>query len=109
MNFWASWCGPCEAEAPDLMRIYDKLKDKLDIYAVNVTKGDNLKEVKEFLDQYPYPFPVLLDKEGKAAELYQVQVIPTSFLVDRNGVIVDVIHYLPGKELEKKLKEFADS
>lgn len=107
INFWASWCGPCEREAPDLKRLYDKYKDKIDFYAVNITQGDKLNDVKAFVQQHGFTFPVLLDTEGKAAELYRVYAIPTTFLVDRNGVIQDAFNLLNPDELEKRIKRIA--
>ncbi|MGG1518352.1 TlpA disulfide reductase family protein [Paenibacillus oryzisoli] len=103
LNFWASWCGPCEEEAPDLVNVYKKYQGKFDLYAVNVTPGDKMDNIKKFVDTYQYPFPVLLDKEGKNADAYSVIAIPTSFLIDRHGVIREVIHVLSAKELDKKL------
>ncbi|QGQ97432.1 TlpA family protein disulfide reductase [Paenibacillus psychroresistens] len=105
LNFWASWCGPCELEAPDLKNMYDKYKDDFNLYGINTTDKDNLDDMKKFVKQYKLPFPILLDKEGKVADLYRFNLIPTSFLVDRNGVVVDVIHILSPSELERKIKK----
>lgn len=108
LNFWASWCPPCEEEAPDLARLYEKYKDKLDLYAVNVTGNDDAAAAKAFAERYGFTFPVLLDEKLEASKLYRFQVIPTSFLIDRNGVVVDVINLLEPKELEKKMKKLID-
>ncbi|SFL27342.1 Thiol-disulfide isomerase or thioredoxin [Paenibacillus sp. 1_12] len=104
INFWASWCGPCHEEAPDLKQMYEVYKDELDIYAVNVTKGDRMQDVQGFVKQYELPFPVLLDTKGLTAEQYRLQVVPTSFLLNKEGVLVDVIHVLPAKALEAKIR-----
>lgn len=108
LNFWASWCAPCEEEAPDLVRLYEKYKDKMDLYAVNVTGNDELEAAKAFATRYKFTFPVLIDEESNVAKLYRFQVIPTSFLIDRNGVIVDVINLLEPDELEKKMKKLIE-
>ncbi|MEK3909714.1 TlpA disulfide reductase family protein [Paenibacillus sp. FSL H7-0331] len=108
INFWASWCGPCHEEAPDLKRMYEAYKDELDIYAVNVTKGDRLQDVQGFVKQYGLTFPVLLDSKGLTAERYRLQVVPTSFLINKEGVLVDVIHVLPAKALEAKIRLLLD-
>lgn len=105
VNFWASWCGPCRAEAPDLVKIYNKYKDKLDLYAVNVSQGDSMRNIQSFVDEFQFPFPVLLDKEGKAASTYKILAIPTSFLIDKSGKIVEIFNVLPPKELEKKIQK----
>ncbi|MEC0228974.1 TlpA disulfide reductase family protein [Paenibacillus alba] len=103
VNFWASWCGPCEEEAPDLVNVYNKYQGQFDLYAVNVTPGDKMDNIKKFVETHKYPFPVLLDKQGTNAETYRVVAIPTSFLIDKNGVVREVIHVLSAKELDKKI------
>lgn len=105
LNFWASWCGPCEEEAPVLTQIYEKYKDKLDLYAVNATGNDDFDAAKAFAGRFKFGFPVLLDHKLGAFQLYRVQVIPTSYLIDKNGVIVDVVNLLEPAELEKKIKK----
>ncbi|WP_239615278.1 TlpA family protein disulfide reductase [Cohnella mopanensis] len=87
INFWAAWCGPCEVEAPDLKDIYEKHKDQLDLYAVNATKYDKLREAKDFVKEQQIVFPVLTDPKGEALDLYKITGYPVSFIVDRNGVI----------------------
>ncbi|NHN31241.1 TlpA family protein disulfide reductase [Paenibacillus agricola] len=105
INFWASWCGPCHDEAPDLERMYSKYKNELDIYAVNVTKGDQLEEVSKFVKRYGLSFPVLLDQQGSVANKYRLLFVPTSFLVNKQGILVDVIHVLPAEELERRIQQ----
>ncbi|RAV09498.1 TlpA family protein disulfide reductase [Paenibacillus contaminans] len=109
LNFWASWCGPCELEAPDLKKMYDKYGDKFDLYAVNITKNDRLDDAKDFVKQFDFKFPVLLDKDGKVTEMYRFQYIPTTFLIDRNGAVREIIHVLEPKELERKIKKLIES
>jgi thiol-disulfide isomerase/thioredoxin len=105
INFWASWCGPCEAEAPDLKRLADKYKDGLDLYAVNVTSQDRMDNLQSFVKHFNFDFPVLLDKEGSAADLYRVRGLPTTYLVNREGVITDVFNLLNPAELEKRIQQ----
>lgn len=108
VNFWASWCGPCEAEAPDFEKLFGKYKGKFDLYGVNITNSDNLKDAEDMVKQYKLSFPILLDKEGKATALYQISLVPTSYLVDKSGTIVDVFHVLDYKELERKIKKLIE-
>ncbi|WP_409344656.1 TlpA family protein disulfide reductase [Paenibacillus sp. MBLB4367] len=103
VNFWASWCIPCQIEAPDIQALYEKFQGKFDLYAVNVTSQDTRKEAEAFAKTYGFTFPILLDQEGAALDAYRFQSIPTSFLVDRSGKITDVFHVLEPAELEKKL------
>ena len=109
INFWASWCDPCKLEAPDLVELYEEYKDKLDIYAVNATNDDKKAKAEAFADEYGFAFPVLWDRpkdEGSVAELYGVLGYPTSFIVDKNGVIRHVILGIrPKDELERMLRD----
>jgi thiol-disulfide isomerase/thioredoxin len=104
LNFWASWCGPCQLEAPDLKNIYEKYKDRFDLYGINTTDKDDIADAEKFVKKYKLPFPILLDKSGKVADQFRFFYIPTSFLVDRNGVVVEVINVVSPKELERKIK-----
>ncbi len=72
------------------------------MYAVNVTKDDSINLVQSFVQQYRYTFPVLLDSKGEAASAYRILFVPTSFLIDRQGRLLEVIHVLPKEELDKK-------
>ncbi len=86
VNFWATWCPPCRAEMPDMERFYQN-KDVV-ILAVNLTQTEgNLQEVKDFVNKYRLSFPVLLDNESKVAMNYEIRPIPTSFMIDSNGII----------------------
>jgi thiol-disulfide isomerase/thioredoxin len=109
INFWASWCGPCALEAPDLVKLYEKYGDKFDLYGVNITLGDNMKNIQAFVDKHKLNFPVLLDMSGEVTDLYQIQPIPTSFLVDKNGVIQDMFYTESFSTMERKLKKLIDA
>lgn len=98
INFWAAWCGPCEVEAPDLKDIYEKHKDKLDLYAVNATKYDKLREAKDFVKEQGFVFPILTDAKGDVGDLYKVFYYPVSFIIDRDGVIRERIEGVISRE-----------
>jgi len=109
VNFWASWCDPCRMEAPILSDLYLKYKDQIDIYGVNGTLYDDLASVEAFVKQYKYEFPILLDRENGVYKSYRVPGYPTSFFIDRNGVVRDVIIGLPGhEEFESRLKRLIE-
>ncbi|CAM3515210.1 TlpA family protein disulfide reductase [Marinicrinis lubricantis] len=110
INFWASWCGPCEQEAPELVRLYEKYSDKLDIYAVNATKySDTVEDAKAFAEKYEFQFPVLFDLDGQVSEMYDVYAFPTSFLVNPDGVIEEIIYgFQSAEHLESSVKKLID-
>lgn len=110
LNFWASWCGPCKDEAPDLVSLAGKYKDSLDIYAINVTQYDQLEDAKKFVEDYSLTFPVLMDRGEEVFQGFGGRAFPTNVLIDREGVIREVIlGALPAKELEAKLKQIIES
>ncbi|GAB6988643.1 TlpA disulfide reductase family protein [Paenibacillus pini] len=110
INYWASWCYPCQQEAPELHKLAEKYKDSLNIYGVNVTKFDNKKNAQEFIKTYEVNFPVMLDPKASLYDLYRGAVFPTNVLIDKDGVIQEIIlGILSPKELEKKVKKLVKS
>ncbi|WP_308634670.1 TlpA family protein disulfide reductase [Paenibacillus silvisoli] len=87
VNFWASWCWPCELEAPDMQALSEKYGDQLELYGVNATSMDKERQAREFVDQQKLTFPILMDRDGKATDLYKVNQFPTSLLIDSNGIV----------------------
>jgi peroxiredoxin len=86
VNFWATWCPPCQAEMPDMEKFYQS-KDVV-ILAVNLTQTEpNTQQVQDFVNDFKLTFPILLDKKIKVATTYQIRPIPTSFMIDSNGII----------------------
>lgn len=84
LNFWASWCGPCRQEMPLMNDIYEDYKDLgFTILAVNV--DEDSADADRFLTAVPVDFPVLYDNESKVSEMYEVDAMPTTVLIDRDG------------------------
>jgi cytochrome c biogenesis protein CcmG/thiol:disulfide interchange protein DsbE len=111
INFWASWCTPCKAEAPDLVEVYEEYKDEIDLYAINMTYIDSLRGTKMFIEEFDIEFPVLLD-EGvdtkQVSERYNILSIPTTFFVNAEGTIVHKIAGIATKQqLEKQFRKLA--
>lgn len=105
VNFWASWCEPCKQEAPELDKLAAEYASELEIYGVNVSKYDNAKKARQFVQDFNLQYPILLDTKGEVfEELYKGQVFPTNVLIDRNGVIQEIILGAPDpKDLRKKV------
>ncbi len=90
INFWATWCGPCRIEMPALQARYDALQDAgFSILAVDFDEPED--DVRAFRDELGLTFPMLLDPDARVQELYRVRGYPSSFFVDREGVI-RVVH-----------------
>ena len=89
LNFWASWCPPCKSEIPDLNDfVLESQKEKMVVVSVNMTYAEkNVQSVKAFQDMYKVKFPILLDQTSRIAELYGIRTIPTSYLINENGII----------------------
>ncbi len=105
VDFWASWCGPCRAENPNVLAAYNKFKNKnFTILGVSL---DNKKELwQKAIDKDGLPWQQISDLKGwqsGAAAKYGVQSIPMNFLVDPKGIIIG--KNLRGPDLEKKLEE----
>ncbi|WP_316819635.1 TlpA disulfide reductase family protein [Pedobacter gandavensis] len=105
LDFWASWCGPCRRENPNLVKAYQKYHDKgFDIFAVSLDKSKEawLKGIKD--DQLTWTHVSdLAFWNSAAAKLYGVRAIPANVLIDPNGVII--ARNLTGDDLDKKLEE----
>ena len=86
VNWWATWCPPCKAEMPAINAFYETHKaDGFVVLAVNSQEGAST--VKNFIQNNGFTFPVLLDSQGQVMERYHVRALPTSFIIDRHGVI----------------------
>lgn len=107
VNFWASWCEPCREEAPMLSRLAEKYAADLDVYGVNVTKYDKEEEARAFVKEFKLSYPVLFDRKGEVFEkAYKGKVFPTNVLIDRNGVIREIMLGAPDLEtLDKKIRK----
>ncbi|WP_322792695.1 TlpA disulfide reductase family protein [Bellilinea sp.] len=99
LNFWASWCPPCRAEMPAFQQVYDLHKDEgLVILGVNTTYQDDGESALRFAEERGVQFPVLFDSDGVVSRRYQIQALPTTFFIDRKGIIRQVIYGGPLNE-----------
>jgi len=92
INLWTSWCPPCRAEMPALQNVYELFEeDGLEILAVNSTIQDTPDAAQAFAEEYGLSFPILLDMDGAVSELYQLKSLPTTYFVDQQGDIREVV------------------
>lgn len=86
VNFWAVWCPPCRKEMPSMERLSKMMAQRpFTILAVNA--GETPERIQSFLDEVPLTLPILLDKGSERMKAWRVFVLPTSFLIDKQGQI----------------------
>ena len=101
IDFWATWCVPCEAEIPHLQKMYDDYKAKgFVVLGISMDGPETVAQVNPFVRRYNLGFPVLLDEETRVVGIYNPKrTAPLSVLIDRSGKIVRVRGgYNPGDE-----------
>lgn len=90
INFWATWCGPCRVEMPDIESVYNQYRDDgLVVLAVNDAEPDGL--VSGYVNDLGLSFPIGMDPSREVQRLYQVRAFPSSYFIDREGVIQEAI------------------
>jgi len=89
VNFWATWCPPCRQEMPSMEKLYQHLKGRdFEMLAINVEENGPAT-VEKFLEEKSHGFPILFDTDAQAQRRYDVSKYPETFVVDRNGVVVE--------------------
>ncbi len=98
VNFWATWCGPCRQEMPQLNKLYDKYHAAgFNLLGINI--DDDSRRAGDVAHKLGLRFPVLLDSEKTVSRLYDLSTMPTTVLIDRNGSVRHVHNgYLAGYE-----------
>ncbi len=105
VNFWATWCPPCRAEMPEMEAVYQEYKDK-DVVVIGVDIQEPEDVVRQFVEQGGYSWTFVLDTSGEVAANYRITAIPTSFFIDREGIIQVVnIGAMTKRAMENKLAE----
>jgi peroxiredoxin len=104
INFWATWCGPCRQEMPLLDDLYNRY-ERVGFNLLGVNIDDDSRRAMQMVEELGVNFPVLFDERKEVSKLYEVEAMPVTVLVDRNGTVRHVHHgYKPGYE-EKYLTE----
>lgn len=91
LNFWATWCPPCRSEMPSMERLNEVFASKDFVMLTVNIEEDGMAVVGPFLQQFPHRFSVLLDTEAEVQSLYGVNRFPETFVIDKQGKIVDRI------------------
>ena len=91
LNIWATWCPPCVDEMPSMEKLYQTLKGEgFEILAVSMDES-GVQTVRPFMEKHKLNFPALTDTEGAVKSLYQTTGVPESFVIDKDGIIVEKI------------------
>jgi cytochrome c-type biogenesis protein len=104
LNFWATWCGPCKEEIPDIEALYEEYnKNQEDIIILGVANPASSEypnnadvsktQIQEFLEENEYTFPVVFDETGEILSKYYISAFPTTFMIDKEG---NIFGYAPG-------------
>jgi len=104
LNFWGTWCEPCKREMPYMERQYQYYKEQgVEIIAINVAES-NLA-VENFVNQHGLSFPVVLDKNMEVLNAYGVDPLPTTFLINPDGEVIDII---TGQMTERNIRDYME-
>lgn len=93
LNLWASWCEPCVDELPLLSDLHETYKDEGVVVLANnlTTRERQIENAFEFLQEHPVEMPVLMDYDGDFLDMYPLQGLPTTYVIDEDGIIADII------------------
>lgn len=112
LNFWATWCSPCRAEMPDIQKLYESAETEgedalvvLGVAAPNLENEKSEEEIKAFLEENGYTYPVLMDTTGEVFMSYGVNAFPTTFMITREG---EVFGYASGQLNEATMKSIVE-
>ena len=106
LNFWATWCGPCEREMPELQAVYDAYRERgFTIIAINFEESS--EQITAFAEERQLSFPLALDEDGEIHERYAIIGQPRTVILDENGVIIKTFHGIViQSQLEEILAEY---
>ena len=105
LNFWATWCGPCRNEMPDIQKLYEEYSAQggdaevviLGIAGPEIGQEGSSGDIAGFMEENGYTYPVLMDESGEMFDQYGISAFPTTFMIDREG---NVYGYVPGQMTE---------
>ncbi len=98
INFWATWCGPCRQEMPLLDELYGRYQ-RVGFSLLGINIDDDFRRAMAMVNELGVSFPVLFDENKEVSKLYEVEAMPVTLLLDRQGTVRHVHHgYKPGYE-----------
>ena len=88
LNFWATWCGPCRTEMPDLQELHDELGDQADFAMLAINLQEDAAQVRRFAGELELSFQILLDTSGETSAAYGARTLPMSYIIGQDGSIL---------------------
>jgi cytochrome c biogenesis protein CcmG/thiol:disulfide interchange protein DsbE len=105
MDFWATWCGPCRVGVPDLVEIQDEYKDRVAIIGISLDQDNTKGNIIPFMEEYKINYPVVYGTNQVIIDYGYIQAIPTTFIIDGEGNIVErYIGLVPKSHYVNKIK-----
>ena len=90
LNFWTTWCYACRIEMPDMEKLHQKFKNK-DFAMVSINIQESVSQVKQFFEDFKLTFTALMDSDGEVGAYFMITAIPTTFILDKEGIIIGKI------------------
>ncbi|CAM4492863.1 thiol-disulfide isomerase/thioredoxin [Paenibacillus endophyticus] len=91
LSVFTSWCPYCNEDAPKMVDLHEKYKDRINLYGINVTNRDERSEVESYVEEHGIEYPVLLDEDGAVYEYYGAEGFPALYFINTDGIVVDYI------------------
>ena len=88
LNFWATWCGPCRTEMPDLQELHDELDDQANFAMLAINLQEDAAQVRRFAGELELSFQILLDSSGETSAAYGARTLPMSYIIGKDGAIL---------------------
>lgn len=116
LNFWATWCGPCRSEMPEIQALYEKYGENeedlvvLGVATPNLGQEGSAEDIAAFLEDQGYTFPTVMDETGFISAMYGISAYPTTFMIDADGNVYGyVASALTGDIMESIVQQTMDS
>jgi len=87
LNFWTTWCFPCRIEMPDMEKLHQQLKNK-DFAMVAINLQEPISQVKQFFKDFKLTFTALLDSDGEVGAHFRITALPTTYILNKEGIII---------------------
>ena len=111
LNFWASWCGPCKSEMPEIQKAYETYGQEIAFLIVDLPGGRETEEAaKSYIESQNYTFPVFFDNDMAGAMAYGIMGIPATFFLDAEGnVVTSIRQAMTGEFLQDAIDQILES